>query len=157
MTQTAVLLLRLATGEDIVGMVSETKSQYEIISPFKVIFRRLHKKAVGLSIVPWLPDELLENHLTRIAKSHVVCVTTPKKEFVDYYHRISDDFYMTLIDLDQQYRKQLLNLDLYPLPGGNASSTQDLMSYAYGSSFDEDFADEMDEMLDREDEPPTFH
>jgi hypothetical protein len=160
MIDTMVTILRLATGEDIVGLVSETKTDYQIITPFKVIFRRLHKKAVGLTIVPWLPDELLEEHTIAVAKSQVVCALTPKKEFVDYYHRISDEFYMTLIDLDSAYRTQLMQLDKQ-LPATTAwPNVEEMLAQSYRNHhplidpFDELEDDEED---DEDDEPPTFH
>lgn len=153
-----VKILRLATGEDIVGMVSETKTSYKIMTPFKVIFRRLHKRTVGLTITPWLPDELLEEHTMTLAKMQVVCELIPKKEFIEYYHRISDEFYMTLVDLDSVYRSQLEQLDK-PLSGASGwSHADELMARAYAQSEGSDMFDEMDESLrEDDDEPPMFH
>lgn len=150
-----VKILRLATGEDIVGMVSETKTSYQIMTPFKVIFRRLHKKAVGLTIVPWVPDELLEEHTMSIAKTQVVCALTPKKEFIEYYHRISDEFYMTLVDLDSAYRHQLTQLDKQIPTTAAWSDLDDDLARAYLQQSSHDMSADMNDGEDSE--PPTFH
>lgn len=152
-----VKILRLVTGEDIVGLISESKTEYEVISPFKVIFRRLHKRTVGLTITPWLPDELLEDHMTKIGKSQVVCVTTPKTEFIDYYHRVSDEFYMTMIDLDTVYRQQLTQLERPNVTRSDEwSSLNDLLTKARMGQSEMDMFDELDEPFDDTD-PPLFH
>lgn len=154
MTKTLVSILRLATGEDIVGLVSETKTTYQVITPFKVIFRRINQRSVGMTIVPWLPDELLEEHTIAIAKSQVVCTLSPKKEFIDYYHRISDAFYMTLIDLDSAYRNQLTRLDKQPPISSAWPTVEDMIAQHHQQSEVDPFDEELDS---DEDEPPLFH
>lgn len=156
MITASVMMLRLSTGEDIIGMVSETETDYQIITPFKVIFRRFATKTVGLSAIPWMPDELLDEHTIAIPKSHVVCMMTPKKEFIDHYHRVSDEFYMTLVDLDGMYRKQLSTLDTRPrVSASPGNPLEEYLANQYSSrhpeSFDEEYYDDEDE------EPPTFH
>ncbi len=109
-----VVLLRLTTGEDIVGLTAQDHDGYQVISPFKVIFKRFQQTTVGLTIIPWMPDELLEEHTIHIALSQVICIMKPKQEFIDYYHRVSDDMYMRLVQHDLVYREQLLSLDKQP-------------------------------------------
>jgi hypothetical protein len=143
-------------------LVSETKTDYQIITPFKVIFRRLHKKAVGLTIVPWLPDELLEEHTIAIEKSQVICNMHPKKEFVDYYHRVSDEYYMTLVDLDTAYRKQLMILEKQErmTVSTHTDSLNDFFNdFAKQRKRTQGWIDEYyDEDEDEEDDDsPTFH
>lgn len=157
-----IAILRLTTGEDIIGLISEIKTEYQVINPFKVIFRRLNaENQVGLLIMPWLLDELLDEHTTVISKSQVVCIMTPKKEFIDYYHRISDDFYMRLINLDSIFRKQLLNLKY------NSPTIESMFRDMINKSSNINFSDhnsrqacrneDEDEDEENDDNTPTFH
>lgn len=152
-----VVILRLATGEDIVGTVSEHDTDYQVISPFKVIFRRFNTQrygAVGLLLVPWLPSELLTEHTMSIGRSQVVCVMHPKQEFIDYYHRISDEMYMFMIEHDQLYRQQLTRL---PNPFMDPSMSDSSFDDVFRTSLSE-FSfrdDEDDNNEDADTEPPT--
>lgn len=153
-----VAILRLTTGEDIIGLVSETEAEYQVVNPFKVIFRRFsNKNNVGLMVVPWLLDELLDEHTTVISKSQVVCVMTPKKEFVDYYHRTSDDYYMRLINLDSAFRNQLSNLERRSLD--IESSFRDMMNnyYSSKSNWTDEARRQDEDNEDEDDDFPTFH
>lgn len=148
-----VVILRLSTGEDIIGTVSEQPDGYQIISPFKVIFRRLKPNMVGLTIVPWMMDELLDEHTIYMAKSQVICTMVPKEEFIQYYHRVSDDMYMRLIEYDQIYRDQLSTLEKMP----TASSLDQFLPksrYPFGME-ESDSEPDYDPFDTQDDEPPS--
>ncbi len=130
-----VTILRLATGEDIIGTVAEDAEGYQIISPFKVIFRRLRPNMVGLTIY--------------MGKIQVQCTMIPKSEFVDYYHRVSDELYMRLIEHDGIYREQLSQLDKAPTMFDEAAG------FGMPPFSPEDIEHESDESSDDGDEPPT--
>ncbi len=158
-----VLILRLSTGEDIVGTTTTTNTDYHIHTPFKVIFRRLTKTSVGLSAIPWLPDEILDDHNITLSKTQVVCTMIPKQEFVDYYHRTIDEFYMSMVKLDTSYRKQLELLEKHPSPDTVKKSLSrhyqemfDRMSSSEeGTSFPD--VDDEEEEGDEYDNGPIFH
>lgn len=105
-----VVILRLMTGEDIVGMTAEDDRGYQVIAPFKLIYRRVSGKSVGVTVVPWMPNELLEENVVHFLHCNVLCTMTLKREFVDYYHRISDATYMRSVEFDAIYRNQIKNL-----------------------------------------------
>lgn len=110
MITAAVVILRLMTGEDIVGMTAEDEKGYQVIAPFKLIYRRFSGKSVGVTVVPWIPNELLEENVVHFLHANVLCTMTLKREFVDYYHRISDATYMRSVEFDATYRAQIKNL-----------------------------------------------
>lgn len=110
MIKDGVSILRLMTGEDIIGLITEDKTGYYVTCPFKLVFRRIHTHSSGIAMFPWLPYELLDSGNVYIQRSNVLCVMDAKLELVECYADLSDDLYMTLTEQDGMYRSQLKDL-----------------------------------------------
>ena len=88
MEEIQVKILRLNTGEDIMGAVlMDDKHRYvSIENPMRVILKRMtEKNQTMLLMAPWLPVELLMDNFATIDYSNIVTVVDPKPAFSEYY------------------------------------------------------------------------
>lgn len=82
-----IKILRLNTGEDIIGMcvVNEETSSIDIEAPMRVILRRSPAGKSILLMAPWLPFELIEEDSATINFADIITVISPNKHFIEYY------------------------------------------------------------------------
>lgn len=88
MEEIQVKILRLNTGEDIMGSVlMDDKHRYvSIENPMRVILKRMaEKNQTMLLMAPWLPVELLMDNFATIDYNNIVTVVDPKPAFSEYY------------------------------------------------------------------------
>ena len=86
--ETQIKILRLNTGEDIIGACinDEANGSIDIESPMRVVVRRA--APVGKTILmmaPWLPIELIDENSASINYADVVTVINPNEQFIEYY------------------------------------------------------------------------
>lgn len=85
---TEVKLIRLNTGEDIIGscLFDDDNNNLLIDSPMKVIVSRVTEIGKTMLIMmPWLPLELVEENLASISYDDVITMVNPKENFIEYY------------------------------------------------------------------------
>lgn len=90
-----VKILRLVTGEDIIGLClyDDDKDYVDIENPMKVIIKRmLTDQQTALVLLPWLPYEVVEDNSARISNNDIITFITPKASFVDYYLNLMEKF-----------------------------------------------------------------
>jgi hypothetical protein len=88
MEEIQVKIIRLNTGEDIMGSVlMDDKHRYvSIENPMRVILKRqADKNQTMLLMAPWLPVELLIDNFATIDYRNIVTVVDPKPSFSEYY------------------------------------------------------------------------
>jgi hypothetical protein len=88
MEEIQVKIIRLNTGEDIMGSVlMDDKHRYvSIENPMRVILKRMaDKNQTMLLMAPWLPVELLIDNFATIDYRNIVTVVDPKPSFSEYY------------------------------------------------------------------------
>jgi hypothetical protein len=88
MDEIQVKIIRLNTGEDIMGSVlMDDKHRYvSIENPMRVILKRMaDKNQTMLLMAPWLPVELLIDNFATIDYRNIVTVVDPKPSFSEYY------------------------------------------------------------------------
>jgi hypothetical protein len=86
--QIEIKMLRLNTGEDIMGLVLlDDKHRYASIeNPMRVILKRnVNKSQTMLLMAPWLPVEILEDNFATIEYSHILTIVEPKASLAEYY------------------------------------------------------------------------
>ena len=80
-----IKIVRLKSGEDIIGNVTANGIQYyDIDEPmaFEVDYRGNHS---GLVMRHWLPVQLLKKNQIQLNAHDVLCVLEPDDEFSEYY------------------------------------------------------------------------
>jgi hypothetical protein len=77
-------ILRLKTGEDIIGDVYNLGVAYEIHEPMTVDIDYRGKES-GLIMQHWLPVQLITENHTVIKMEDVLTKFEPNKEFTEYY------------------------------------------------------------------------
>jgi hypothetical protein len=95
MEEIQVKILRLNTGEDIMGSVlMDDKHRYvSIENPMRVILKRMSgKNQTMLLMAPWLPVELLMDNFATIDYRNIVTVVDPKPSFSEYYNNTVNQF-----------------------------------------------------------------
>jgi hypothetical protein len=100
-----VKIIRLVTGEDIVGlcMFDEDKDYIDIENPMKVVLNRLNtKEQTTLIMLPWLPYEIVEDNSVRISNNDIITYITPKASFIDYYMTLMDKFEEASLEDDNE-------------------------------------------------------
>jgi len=95
MEEIQVKIIRLNTGEDIMGAVlMDDKYRYvSIENPMRVILKRMaDKNQTMLLMAPWLPVELLIDNFATIDYRNIVTVVDPKPSFSEYYNNTVNQF-----------------------------------------------------------------
>ena len=80
-----IKILRLITGEDIIGnIIDETGENIQILKPFAILpMQATPGKPVQLVLTPWQP--YTEDKEIRLNKSKVSTMTNPKSDIVKSY------------------------------------------------------------------------
>lgn len=95
MEEIQVKILRLNTGEDIIGSVlMDDKHRYvSIENPMRVVVKRIVAKGqTTLLMAPWLPIELLMDNFATIDYSNILTIVDPKPMFSEYYNNTVLEF-----------------------------------------------------------------
>ena len=113
MTEVQIKILRLNTGEDIIGacLDDQANGMIDIEHPMRVVVRRspdMHKTVLLMS--PWLPLELIEDDLASINYADIITVISPNQQFIEYYtntvtefvNKIKEDTEEDPFDLDEE-------------------------------------------------------
>ena len=95
MTEVQIKILRLNTGEDIIGacLDDQANGMIDIEHPMRVVVRRspdLNKTVLLMS--PWLPLELIEDDLASINYADIITVISPNQQFIEYYTNTVTEF-----------------------------------------------------------------
>lgn len=113
MQEVEIKILRLTTGEDIIGScVYDTSNNcVEIFNPMTVLIKRLpNSKQTMLFVSPWLPVEILEEDNASIDVSDIITILNPNENFKDYYSNAVVEYENALIDqqeiLDEEDSKE---------------------------------------------------
>ena len=88
MEEIQVKIIRLNTGEDIMGAVlMDDKYRYvSIENPMRVTLKRMaNKNQTMLLMAPWLPVELIIDNFATIDYRNIITVVDPKPSFSEYY------------------------------------------------------------------------
>jgi hypothetical protein len=85
---TEVKIIRLNTGEDIIGtcLFDDDGNNLLIDSPMKVyVTRATELGKTMLIMMPWLPLEIVEDNMASISYDDVITMVNPKSHFIEYY------------------------------------------------------------------------
>lgn len=89
-----VLLVKLASGEEIIGKVVElNEGASQVESPLVVVMRPDNSGGVSISFIPFMA--LAENDTVLLMRMHVQAIAKPKEETIKNYLRAIGD---TLIE-----------------------------------------------------------
>ena len=77
-------MIRLSSGEDIIGDVVTFSDDYEIQEPMSVSIEYRGNQS-GLVMNHWLPVQLINKNQTLIKKEDVLTTFVPNPEFAEYY------------------------------------------------------------------------
>ena len=84
-----IKLIKLLNGQDIVAeVISQTNETVRIKNPVAVVVvpSRTDPKTPSVGLAPWA--EFSEDKMMSINSFHVMCITTPVKEFINQYNTI---------------------------------------------------------------------
>jgi len=91
-----IKILRLNTGEDIVGfcLMDDEHGCVSIENPMKVHIKRATPPLgqTALYMMPWLPLEIIEDNLATINYDDIITIVDPKKSFVKYYNNAVEEY-----------------------------------------------------------------
>ena len=93
--QIDVKIIRLVTGEDIVGLClyDDENDFVDIENPMKILLKRsTDKEQTALILSPWLPFEIIDDNSARISNNDIITFITPKQTFIEYYIHLMDKF-----------------------------------------------------------------
>mgnify|MGYP006267418523 CR=1 FL=1 len=79
-----IQILRLKSGEDIIGEVFTDTGDYQIQEPMSVSIEYRGNES-GLVMNHWLPVQLINRNETFIKKEDVLTTFLPNDEFAEYY------------------------------------------------------------------------
>lgn len=80
-----VQILRLSTGEDVMGDITlDSNENFEISDPL-IVEIEFNNKESQLVMSHWLPVQLLDKNQAIIIKEHVLAKLVPSTEFMEYY------------------------------------------------------------------------
>lgn len=81
-----VMVLRLQSGEDIIGTVSSFDGGIQIVEPmsFFVNYRNNEPKGV-LQLNHWLPVQLIVSNEAFIKNDDILAIMEPEEQFMEYY------------------------------------------------------------------------
>ena len=81
-----VKIVRLVSGEDIIGYVEEDNDTVLLGSPMTVLFKRIPSSGKSIMMMSyWLPHEIVEEDLVEIPRNQVLFIMNAKETIIDYY------------------------------------------------------------------------
>jgi hypothetical protein len=83
---TKVMLIRLLTGEDVIGTITDLDGGIHIQEPMLVFvnFRNNQPKGV-LQLSHWLPVQLIKSNEAFIKHDDILAIMEPEEQFLEYY------------------------------------------------------------------------
>jgi hypothetical protein len=79
-----VKVIRLLSGEDLIGSILEDEDSFIITEPLHMIFKRTEVGSI-MVLLPWLPVEFIEENKAIISKNNVLTIIEPKDKLIKYY------------------------------------------------------------------------
>jgi hypothetical protein len=81
-----VKILRLVTGEELLGEVLDLNNTLQIKNPVRIVVmpNKLDPKTPNVGFAPWA--EFSEDKSFDLDKSHIIAIINPIKEFVNQYN-----------------------------------------------------------------------
>jgi len=102
-----IKILRLQSGEDIIGLVDISDENYKVTEPMTVGIEP-RGKYNGLVMHQWIPVQLVKNKTIVISKCDVMFAMEPTDEFSEYYNATVEKINKVLA-----IQKQIDNQDEY--------------------------------------------
>jgi hypothetical protein len=100
-----IKILRLKTGEDIIGFIEPMKEKKGVITiryPTVLLVQYdFEKDQQELLMKFWLPTSLIQKNAAIIATSEILVVMEVKKDFEEYYLNYLNDF-SKISDIDEE-------------------------------------------------------
>ena len=105
-TEVQVKILRLNTGEDIIGccLMDDEHGCVGIENPMKVFVKRANVGQSMLFILPWLPIEIVADNYVTINYDDIITMVEPKKSFIEYYNNTVEQ--IEAKELDEELNTQ---------------------------------------------------
>ena len=104
MEEIEIKIVRLNTGEDIMGAVlMDDRHRYvSIENPMRIVLKRLSDKGqTMLLMAPWLPVELIMDNFATIDYTNIITIVDPKPSFSEYYEN-------TVLQYSDRLQKDLM-------------------------------------------------
>lgn len=102
-----IKIIRLKTGEDVIGFLEPGKSTLKIRYPVTIqIHYDFEEERQELLMKYWLPVSLIEENSAEIQRSEILLIMGVKKEFREYYLNYLNDF--TKITDEEPEKEELL-------------------------------------------------
>jgi len=83
-----IKILKLITGEELLGecVINEVVGELMIINPVRIVVmpNKLDPKTPNIGFAPWA--EFSEDKHVKLDMSHVLCIMTPIKDFLNHYN-----------------------------------------------------------------------
>lgn len=80
----SIKIVRLVSGEDIVGEYLLEDNKTIISNPMTIIVQR-KTSGSAMMMVPWLPVELISDNITVMDNNHILTVVEPRDSLIEYY------------------------------------------------------------------------
>lgn len=88
-----IRFLRLVTGEDIVSEVKETKSEFVLMNPMKVLYMTSSRPGyLSISLMQYVFSKISYEQVFNMPKVHVVMHSEPRDTLIKYYNETVDHF-----------------------------------------------------------------
>lgn len=88
-----IRFLRLVTGEDIVSEVKETKTEFVLMNPMKVLYMTSSRPGyLSISLMQYVFSKISYEQVFNMPKVHVVMHSAPRDTLITYYHETVEHF-----------------------------------------------------------------
>jgi hypothetical protein len=85
-----VKIIRLKSGEDIIGSIINSDNQIDIHEPMTVDVERRGTYAGQLIMSNWLPVNLIRDNKTTLNLEDILIMMDPEESFIEYYQNTVD-------------------------------------------------------------------
>jgi len=113
-----LLVIKLVTGENIIGIVEDNGSMEKYDEEYDVIFIRNPMQILKqydsancqhhMSLIEWIPET--DDILIPIPKNMIMTVTTPTQIIMDVYNDLTSELFIEQIDTKDQKKEYQLRL-----------------------------------------------